>query len=472
MAFLRNTELKRHEAELKHLKSKWESIVAKSLASASPPTTTSLPRPSVAAEAKRLARDATAALQPLPGTSSASSSPRPAPTHTLDLSLLSSTFDHPGSFDAEGPHAGQEIDLEIGESVQAAKAWVGGVFGKLIDSVSGIDDQLPPIQGAIIDEGHLDVLREEEEPDESTTPASPEQKTRSPEGLSSAASASSTEDNRRDSRASTISTASADSSSSFFGSLAAASTHANGRPRSNSGGSGGTIVVPTSTSSTSLAGGSSTSSNSQSSLFSLAMGLVESPSMPSPEPPSKDSPRPRTRPAAAEGGHARRRSTFDVLGAAAGGGWKSLSGRWAAVQDSETFKGTKRATLGFVDQFERTLTETLGPLDPPGTPPLRSREAMVQASPLLATSPDLTFAGATPPKALRPAASWTKAAPLSSAKRASSLSPEIGRRDASPESASNGAPPGTSEWDWSAFLDGAPSLLFPVSLQFSFYIIT
>ncbi|KAL8283687.1 hypothetical protein RQP46_005482 [Phenoliferia psychrophenolica] len=467
-------ELKRHEEELQHLKKKWENIVAKSLASSSPPTTTSLPRPSVAAEAKRFSRGDV--LPPLPYGSRSSNSPRPAPTHTLDLSLLSSTFD-PTSFDSDHSLHGQDIDLEIGESVQAAKAWVGGVFGKLLDSVSGIDDQLPPIPGAVItnddDDGRLDVLREEEEDEhessESRAPLSPERAgkvTRSPEGESSAASASSTDDNRRDSRGSTLSSASVDSSSSFFGFPNGATT----RPRSNSGGSGATVVVPAPTSPANqqhTSPASPTASvSSVSSIFSLAMGLSDPSSSPdlSPAPPAKDAaPRPRSRPAATnasptESGHARRRSTFDVLGAAAGGGWKSLSTRWTAVQESETFKGTKRSALGLVDQFERTLTETLGPLDPPGTPPLRPRESlMLASSPLLGPSD----ADSTPVPALVPlknASSWSKTAPLSAAaKKASPVVPQEGEPKTPKQSTPtpNGAAAnGSSEWDWTAFLDG------------------
>ncbi|KAK4705452.1 hypothetical protein P7C70_g741, partial [Phenoliferia sp. Uapishka_3] len=449
-------ELKRHEEELKNLKKKWEAIVAKSLASSTPPTTTSLPRPSVAADAKRFSRNSSPSVSPHLSSSSkmGSVSSRPAPTHTLDLSLLSSTFDSNSYESDQSMTTGQDIDIEIGESVQAAKAWVGGVFGKLIDSVSGIEEQLQPSTTIVDEKDHrLDVLQEEDEDaEEGQTPKFKS----SPEGHSSAASASSTEASRRDS---TISTMSTDSSSSFFGSLATP----NGRPRSSSSVSGGTGA--SSSSSSTLAG--PTATRSSPSIFSLSMGFA---SLPSGEPVSSipdrkealstsHAPPTRQRPAFEDGGHARRRSTFDVLGAAAGGGWKSLSGKWAAVQETETFKGTKRATLGFVDQFEKTLSETLGPLDPPTTPPPRNREQLLSTSPLLEPTTQFTSpVGTTQPspsttstKASK-STSWNKAAPLSSAKRASSSATST-TPDEQPRTPGQQGH-GTGEWDWGAFLDG------------------
>ncbi|KAM0751639.1 hypothetical protein T439DRAFT_379745 [Meredithblackwellia eburnea MCA 4105] len=590
-------ELKRNEDELAHLKRKWEAIVAKSLASSSPPTTTSLPRPAIAAEASKRARSlaptiaggpggAAAALlakstltapqspspasaHPLPPvpndnrSGSATPNAKPQPTHTLDLSLLSSTFD-PASYEADNQNAlepnpkHQDIDQEINESVQAAKAWVGGLLGKVIDHVAGIEEQLPPIQAP---HPSLDVLKEEDEEEEEDSrsrskqrrSSSPQPKS-SPEGDSSAASASSVEEtsaNRRDSRTSTVSSTSADSSSSFFASLTGA-----GRPRSNSGASGGTVVQlqremeeqerspnnperaqaerstisPTSSIfsslSSSIGGGtrppppvdkddllSSSTNSTLSNASSTNSAISSTSSNTTSRPPSSSSNQ------SAANGHNRRRSTFDMLGAAAGGSWRSLSGRWAAIQENETFKGTKRATINLVDSFERTLTETLGPLDIPGDPPLRTRETMLLASPLLAASPDQTFSGgagttteegdllgsggadrrlvdaelrrdptlsASAPASSGSAASangdespsttWNKAAPLTAAKRASGggtlppapvdetpVTPKQGSSFSSTSTSSaaqaNGANGnGNAEWDWGAFLDGvAPS---------------
>lgn len=385
-----HAELKRHDEELKNLKKKWESIVARSLASATPPTTTSMPRPPTAAENSRRIFSRSSTLTSSPSALSSPSSPRSA----VDVGLVSSPFDGP-SLDA---NLGPTPDIEIGESVQAAKAWMGGVFGKVLEAVGGLDDA----QGGA---GRLIPLEEEDEPEEGaperssphkTSPASPSASHR----ISSSASASSVDEWRahRTSTTSVASTSTSSASSFGFGGMV--------RPPSDSGASEATIQA---------AGTPS------------AVEAAAEKQLPA---------RPRTTPLS-EGGHNRRRSTFDMLGSAAG----SLGKRWGAISSSETFKSGRAAALNAVDTFERRLTETLGPLDAP-TSPDPSASPVLASSPEIAKEPFVSNGSSSLPSGAGVFSSWKSAAPASAAaKERAGEQP----REAKPKEA---------DWDWSAFLEG------------------
>ncbi|BGP27121.1 hypothetical protein Rt10032_c12g4852 [Rhodotorula toruloides] len=145
-------ELKRHEAELALLKKKWESIVARSLqqqayASSAPTSSLNRARPSISSS----------------GSPNTSPTPLPhatlPPTHSLDLSLLSSTFDAPP--DGEGESS---TPIEIPESVKAAGTWIGGALGRVLEVAVGMPTGMEGPHGHIQQEARgLGIVREEEE---------------------------------------------------------------------------------------------------------------------------------------------------------------------------------------------------------------------------------------------------------------------------------------------------------------------
>ncbi|KEI38577.1 uncharacterized protein L969DRAFT_25047 [Mixia osmundae IAM 14324] len=61
--------------------------------------------------------------------------------------------------------------------------------------------------------------------------------------------------------------------------------------------------------------------------------------------------------------HARRRSTFDMLGAAASHWSAGLSKKLNEVSHSETFKASKRATVSLMNDLEKTLADAIGETD-------------------------------------------------------------------------------------------------------------
>lgn len=131
--------------------------------------------------------------------------------------------------------------------------------------------------------------------------------------------------------------------------------------------------------------------------------------------------------------HNRRRSTFDILGSAAGGSWNTLNKKWAAASTSEIYKSSRAAALNAVDSFERRLTETLGPLEgsphtnrtPPGTP-VNLANAPIHNSPANVAKDQ-----------------WNTSAPQSSARR------ESVKAAGSPKQKPDTSSP---DWDWTAFL--------------------
>lgn len=136
------------------LKKKWESIVARSLqqqAYTSSSSTSSAHRahPSISSS----------------GSPNTSPTPRPhsslPPTHSLDLSLLSSTFDAPP--DGEGE---SNTPIEIPESVKAAGTWIGGALGRVLEVAVGMPTGMDGINGHAQGQQEargLGIVREEEE---------------------------------------------------------------------------------------------------------------------------------------------------------------------------------------------------------------------------------------------------------------------------------------------------------------------
>ncbi|PRQ72106.1 hypothetical protein AAT19DRAFT_9445 [Rhodotorula toruloides] len=149
---LSHAELKRHESELALLKKKWESIVARSLQQQAYTSTSSSSahraHPSISS-----------------GSPNTSPTPRPhptlPPTHSLDLSLLSSTFDAPPNGDGES-----STPIEIPESVKAAGTWIGGALGRVLEVAvgmpTGMEGHNGHVQGQQEARG-LGIVREEEE---------------------------------------------------------------------------------------------------------------------------------------------------------------------------------------------------------------------------------------------------------------------------------------------------------------------
>ncbi|SCV69622.1 BQ2448_2642 [Microbotryum intermedium] len=157
-------ELKRHEAELKSLKSKWESIVAKSLHSPTAPPSSVFPSRSPNVADPSMSR---------------------GPSHSLDIHLLASTFDPTGDEFASAPALSSVQSTmsvsspHVGESVQAAKAWVGGVFGRVLSTVdetlmnvvgahppsSSSSSSISSLASTTSESGGLKALKEEDEDD-------------------------------------------------------------------------------------------------------------------------------------------------------------------------------------------------------------------------------------------------------------------------------------------------------------------
>lgn len=371
-------DLRRHEEELAQLKKKWEGIVAKSLRSDDPPTTTSMPRLS-----PDLMKRASSSTIPSSGksrhsissstssTASSAASPHSSPTprnnvplHSLDMSLLSSTFD--------ADHVAAEYDspeLELSESVQAAKAWMGGMFGKVLEAVGGTGDEATPAvplshhPGSGSNGSALDVLREEDEDneylrtkgDQSSAPTGFEASLDDPKRTArSLAQNAENEGKHKGSLASTSSVSSSVSDPSLTGShieqaeavFAPASTNKQPVPHR--------ATKP---------GPVSSSSKIYATAYPPRTGSVTS---------ELDAAHPRHTTtashssAAASSGHARTRSTLDMLS----GGWSSFNKRLTAVTESPAFQNSKRATLGLVDTFENGLAAALGPLEPPPLEPL------------------------------------------------------------------------------------------------------
>lgn len=213
----------------------------------------------------------------------------------------------------------------VGESVQAAKAWMGGVFGKVLEAVGNLEGSTEGLNLG----GKLNSLREEDE-DEDDDGAG--QKGGVPSSSSKDSISTRPDQFWKGNRDSV------DSSGSI-------SLFATG------GGEGST----------------STTLSPSSSRSDLASHRLSSQSGFSPSPSSSNTfnkTLPAPPPSTTSGGaHNRRRSTFE-------GAWKGLSKRWetvaTTVSTSETFKVAKSVAINGVDSFERRLTDVLVGPEPVG----------------------------------------------------------------------------------------------------------
>lgn len=392
-------ELKRHEDELQVLKKKWESLVAQSI---------STPTRKSGEHMRPYARHSVGGV------------PSPDPSAARQLAPHASDPNDPTS-DESGGYSTAE--LELGESVQAAKKWLGGVMSKVVEAVAGPEESLT----APMPSAHLDSLREEDEPEEGGST------------LKSSAMDSS-------SRYSTTSTLSIESLSSSLGFGASSrSTPLSSRQTSSSTNEPDLASLNPSQ----ILPSSSSSSSIVSAYLYQSSEDEKSPSK------ARD---PSAYARGSEGGHNRRRSTFDMLGSAAGGGWNSIGKRWTGITESETFKNSRRATLSFVD----TISEVIGPLE--GTPRPGSNgstpEIGYPASPRRSPNPNPTTANSPLPSLPSGSAfsGWGRAAPHSAAakeRNAGAKSPDVG--EGTPRA--GGVEGRTNSWDWTSFLEGPGNVL-------------
>ncbi|GAA5995461.1 uncharacterized protein JCM10292_005189 [Rhodotorula paludigena] len=446
-------ELKRHEGELALLKKKWESIVARSLQQQHAQQSHS-PNPSSHPRHPSISTVSSASPHTSP-------SPRPAATlhatHSLDLSLLSSTFDA-----SDGDEGQISPTVEIPESVKAAGTWLSGALGRVLESAVGMPPPTAEDEAtASVMPNGLGIVQEEEEEDEQDADRV----------------------RRRESKASSVET--------DTGSLVSGAATQTTAPSSVA--SEGTVSPEQ------VAGFQSAAAP--------ASPVIVSPMRPKPSTPRSASPtatRQRlftpppvagsTPPSAGSSiSHSRSRSTaLDALS----GGWTSLGRRLTQIGDSETFRNSKRATLGLVETFEQGLATALGPLEPPPLeplpPPSPTRRPQRRSSLAAMTGPGgeqqlprelpSPFLAAQPPTAA--AADQQHPAPHKSPSRSpaplpgpvpgqglssvfstftKSASLSASAPPSSAHESSRHAPPQQQQqqaggaWDWSAFLTGSAS---------------
>ena len=347
------------------LKKKWETIVAKSVASGSG---VSGPTPRALSPTNRFSLSL---ARSIPGRSQTpsdrSSNGSPAPIHSMDMSLLASTFDPTAGED----YSNEGVDLNAG--LDSAKAWMGNLVGKIADVVTTLEDSFDGGQ----DPARLDVLAEEDEED---GPAGKPAGHRRGQGEHHSMTSASSLDEKRVSRASS---ASIDSTSSF-GFSAGLATPA---PRSESGQSDAT-TSPT-----------------------LSRSSITGPPL-SASARSRASPTSTWSDSGTPGSHGRSRSVFDLASSVTASGWSSFGKRLTAAANSDTFKNATARATTLVETFESGLVSALGPLEdhlPPidGNPDTRASVSPNAGLGLgMSTGPGMGFAG------------WT---------RAGSGSPELGR---------------------------------------------
>ncbi|GAA6030816.1 hypothetical protein JCM8097_008890 [Rhodosporidiobolus ruineniae] len=467
-------ELKRHESELGALKKKWEAIVARSLQQqASASSSSSHPRNNLSISTVSSASPNTS---PTPRHSAVLHPAQAA--HSLDLSLLSSTFDPTDFGDGSGGETPpiELPDLEIPESVKAAGTWLGSQLGRVLDAAVGYPspvEERPNVLEALKEE---DENEEDAEDDEESRSRRRESKGSSVE--TDASSVAGTRSTAPSSIASEETVSPLAPSSSTFEpvNVPAGPKPYQPRvkptpPRAASSGAAHKPFTPPSSSSAS-----------------------------SHPPPSSSSSPSSTGPSGA--GHARSRSTLDALT----GSWSSFNRRLSALSESETFQNSKRATMGLVDTFEQGLAQALGPLEPPRLEPLpppsptrRSAPTRRESLPSTAAEHPAAKGGEIPSPFLAADFAHHPASALSSpsppAGRRESLPPSTAAaagagamvpgaalssvfsswaRSSAPASSSSSAPPphqqqtqggggggqaGEKAWDWSAFLPAwsAPS---------------
>ncbi|GAA5968527.1 hypothetical protein JCM11641_007668 [Rhodosporidiobolus odoratus] len=440
-------ELKRHEGELTVLKKKWESIVARSLQQ----------QHAQASHPRNLSMSSISSVSP-------HNSPTPRPTavlhpaqasHSLDLSLLSSTFDPSDLENTDGI----ETPIELPESVKAAGTWLNNTLGRVLDAAVGF-----PSPG----DERLNALESLQEVDEENEEIA-EDETRS---------------SRRESQGSSVVT---DLSSPVAGtrSTAPSSVASENTVSPQPATSFETPHKPTPLRAKPMPPRSSSPLASRQRLFTPSQSAS-----PSSTPPAAN-------PHANALSHSRSRSTaLDALS----GGWSSFNKRWTALSESDMVKNSRKATLGLVDTFEQGLAQALGPLEPPRLEPLPPSSPTRRTSggrrlsgeipsPFLAatasppqgqhqqvdSSPTFVSRDSAPPPGIVPGqglstmfASWSKAttapSPASSPNPAQpsqppATDPASAPSASEPVSTSSLPPPQPQppSWDWSAFLPTSSS---------------
>lgn len=328
--------MKRNEADLAALKNKWQAIVARSLqAQAYQPYVPFQHRssPSIATIAS---------------TASPNTSPTPQPallphaTHSLDLSLLTSTFE-PADYNLDGITPGHihgdASPMEIPESVKAAGSWLGGALGRVLEAAVGMPPPLeegedddagdeyeqPPRRPDVTGLGIVDEEQEEEEDDD------PER--------------------RSFGDATTTNGVSPSPLSSHTDATTSEAPKPNHLPSPRNSHTALSPPPPSSRATRAARSPPPPSSSSTASASSSSYGL----SLPGTSPT-----------------HSRTRSAFSGLLS------DKLSSRWAALSSSEMIQSSKRATLGLVDTFEQGLAHALGPLEPPPLPPFEQQQHQQQ----------------------------------------------------------------------------------------------
>lgn len=468
-------ELKRHESELATLKKKWESIVARSLREQhqAPPASSSSP---AHYRASSISTSSSASPHTSPSPLHSSTLSSASHSHSLDLGLLSSTFD-PSSFDTLSASGGLDTPpLEIPESVKAAGSWLGSQLGKVLDAAVGFPPTAENGEERERQSGGLERLveesegeEEEEEQDESAL--TEEQRSRRRESKGSSVSVASTADTTTSFGAGSRSTApssvaSEETVSPLTHSSPAFESPTHVHKHTFSSASTPSASNPLRERALPSSAPPAPSSSSRHSAFSPPSSS-SSASQASPSPSSR-APPPSTP------SHARRSSTaLDALS----GGWTSINKRWTALSESEVVQTSKRATLGLVDTFEQGLAQALGPLEPPQLGEIAGgrdgRESEVQSptrraqgrrgsrdeipSPFLAAAgqqqqqqqrdslPSFGAPGQGLSSLFSSLASSTSTAPQPTSSSSSAAAPPA-RRD----SADGG-------WDWSAFLPASMS---------------
>lgn len=355
-------ELKRHESELSLLKNKWESIVARSFQQQQQQQS-STPR-HASSQSFSTVSSASPNTSPTPRTASL----HPASTHSLDLSLLSTTFDgseilssvaSSASVGVDPRHrsAGSDPQIEIPESVKAAGNWLGGALGRVLEAAVGMpppSEAPPELEGKRRERdggaGGLEILREEDEENVDDNEADD------------------LRESRRESRTSSIETESESTSGSAEKDSTAASSVQgdDAAPSAHAVKTSPLRRKPVPERSSSPHSSSSTARRlfSTSSAASAASSRGDN-TFPPPRAASSLGASTSTSPS-----HARTRSSL----ASFSDSWSSLNKRWTDLTESETFKNSKRATLGLVDTFEQGLAQALGPLEPPSLSPAMSRQ--------------------------------------------------------------------------------------------------
>ncbi|GAA5941454.1 hypothetical protein JCM1841_001057 [Sporobolomyces salmonicolor] len=337
-------ELKRHETELTLLKKKWESIVARSL---QPHLGPSRHAPS---HSISTLSSASPNVSPTPRSSAILHPPHT--THSLDLSLLSSTFDASELLGDTARHesGAQTPPIEIPESLKAAGSWLGGALGRALEVAVGMPPPLEESQRREREVGGLESLKEEEEEGDEEDRESKR---------------------RRESKGSSVETDLSGTSVTGGKSTAPSSCTSDDTVSPHLPCAASADPQPTPIKPSPLRAKPSPPRSSSPLTSRRTDRLFTSPPPASPSASASAShPVLSSSPSAASSpSHGRSRSSLDALSS----GWSSLNKKWAHLTESETFKNSKRATMDLVDTFEQGLAQALGPLEPPSLRPVQER---------------------------------------------------------------------------------------------------